>query len=84
MAKKKDTEEVESGITEEASPQEAVIEEVKSQTEEVDAVAKRASEIVELYPLVGTLEGKVFDPNDPNHRIVAAFMVGKLGLLRRL
>jgi len=88
MAKKKDEQveiENEKVVTEEQqADNEIVIEAKATPITSNEAIKNRVVEIVNLFPLVGTIEGEKLNPEDPYHQIVAAFMVGKLGLLRRL
>jgi len=49
----------------------------------VTPVKVKASQIAALFPELGDIEGVPFDAGNPDHQIVAAFLVGSRGLLRR-
>jgi len=70
---------------EEFEPLEVVeVEEFSAPTDDpITPVKVKASQIVALFPELGDIEGVPFDAGNPDHQIVAAFLVGSRGLLRR-
>ena len=49
----------------------------------INPIKIKASQIEALFPELGDLDGVPFDAGNPDHQIVAAFLVGSRGLLRR-
>lgn len=62
---------------------ELVAEAAATPVAESKSIKDRADEIVALFPEIGNIEGEKIDLNNPNHRIIAAYLVGRLGLLRK-
>ncbi len=73
MAKKK-------VVVEEVEPVDEVVA-TEASPETVDTIKAKADQIAALF--VGDYEGAPLDLDNPDHRIVAAWLVGKNGILRK-
>ena len=75
MAKKKKEEQEET--------KEELVLEAQATPEPSDPVKERVMQIVAFFPQIKIIEGEPIDPDNPYHQIIAAFEVGRQGLLRR-
>jgi hypothetical protein len=62
--------------------QEEEVKEVETKTEP-DAVQSKAAEIELLFSDFSELYGIQFDAQNPDHRVVAAWLIGRTGTLRK-
>jgi hypothetical protein len=86
MAKKKTDEIVEADTTETegAIVLEPVIRKAEAPVPDSPSIEARYLEVISKFPEIKELEGFPFDRDNPKHQLVAAFLVGKMGMIRRL
>lgn len=66
-----------------AEPVAQVVEEAPEPVLQADSIDARVAQIVSLFSEINQVEGVPFDKDNPKHRLIAAWMVGRGGWLRK-
>lgn len=64
-------------------PEEVQVEETPAPVLQADSVDSRVAQIVSLFSEINQVEGVPFDKDNPKHRLIAAWMVGRGAWLRK-